>query len=76
MEICEKQHFMCFECVQKNMFKKVEGQMTCSLCSSQINAKEIRRSPFLLSIKDFVEELIRREKVRKEKYNECIRKQA
>ncbi len=30
----------------------------------------------MLSIKEFVEELVNREKVRKEKYKECMDKQA
>jgi hypothetical protein len=60
------------------MFKKnLQGNgFACNLCSLNIDKTKIRRSPFLLSIKEFVEELVNREKVRKEKYKECMDKQA
>ena len=60
------------------MFKKnVHGNgFVCNLCSLSIDKSKLRRSPFLLSIKEFVEELVEREKVRKEKYKECMERQA
>jgi hypothetical protein len=56
------------------MFKKnLQGNgFACNLCSLNVDKTKIRRSPFLLSIKEFVEELVNREKVRKEKYKECM----
>lgn len=69
---------MCHQCVESNIFKKSNqgNGYVCNLCSLSVDKSKVKRSPFLLSIKEFVEELVQREKVRKEKYKECMERQA